>query len=212
MPTKASCEPANFDVMKKKWLFAIPIVLMVLFLSRPTDSDIEYIESIHQHWEEKHEFFASSQASPFVQEGKPYNKVDYFAPDIAYQVTGQLERFTQRETLALGNSDGTTSTYLKFAMVRFKINDTPCQLLILKALGFGNQYLLAFGDATSGETTYGGGRYLDVIIGKSDQVTLDFNKAYNPYCAYLADYTCPLPPLENLLEVAIPAGEKDYPY
>ncbi|MEM7297260.1 MAG: DUF1684 domain-containing protein, partial [Bacteroidota bacterium] len=69
-----------------------------------------------------------------------------------------------------------------------------------------------FGDETSGETTYGAGRYLDLEIGKSDQVVIDFNKAYNPYCAYFPDFTCPLPPRENLLTVVIEAGEKDYQY
>ena len=93
-------------------------------------------------------------------------------------------------------------------MVNFKIEGKPCSLLLLKALGFGNQYLLAFGDDTSGDTTYGGGRYLDVVVGKSNEIILDFNKAYNPYCAYFDDFTCPLPPTENLLEVAINAGEK----
>jgi uncharacterized protein (DUF1684 family) len=69
-----------------------------------------------------------------------------------------------------------------------------------------------FGDATSGFTSYGGGRYMDFRLQdiKNNQLIIDFNKAYNPYCAYTTGYNCPIPPKENLLTVAIPAGEKNY--
>lgn len=198
--------------MKKIWLILIPIALVVFFLTRSQGTNEKYVQEIHQYWEDKHDFFSTSQASPFVQKGEEYKKVIYFDPNQDFRVNGKLERFTSRETMTLGNSDGTSTSYLKFANVQFKIGDQPCTLLVLKALGFGNQYLLAFGDATSGNETYGGGRYLDIVIGKSDLVTLDFNKAYNPYCAYFEDFTCPLPPRDNLLEVSIPAGEKNYEY
>lgn len=198
--------------MKKVWLLVIPIIVALFFITKSGESNDEYIQEIHAYWEDKHEFFKTSQASPFVQKETEYKEVAYFDPNPEYKVNGQLERLTKRETLTLGNSDGTTTTYLKFANVSFKISGEPSSLLILKALGFGNQYLLAFGDATSGDATYGGGRYLDVVIGKSDQVALDFNKAYNPYCAYFDDFSCPLPPPENLISVAIEAGEKNYPY
>ncbi|WP_421763330.1 DUF1684 domain-containing protein [Ekhidna sp.] len=196
--------------MKKVWLILIPIALVIFFMMRSGGDDESYSQEINQFWEDRHDFFKTSKASPFVQKGEEYQEVEYFDPNPNFKVNGKLERFTSRETLTLGNSDGTTTAYLKFANVQFKITDQPCKLLILKALGFGNQYLLAFGDATSGVETYGGGRYLDVVIGKSDLVTLDFNKAYNPYCAYFDDFTCPFPPRENLLEVEIKAGEKNY--
>lgn len=198
--------------MKKAWLIIIPVVLVVFLMFRGGGNDENYILEINQFWEGRHEFFKSSEASPFVQKGVEYKEVTFFKPNPDYKVKGKLDRFTKRETLVLGNSDGTTTTYLKFANVNFKIKGQECSLLILKALGFGNQYLLAFGDDTSGDKTYGGGRYLDIVVGKSDQIILDFNKTYNPYCAYFADFTCPLPPPENLLEIAIEAGEKNYPY
>ncbi len=69
-----------------------------------------------------------------------------------------------------------------------------------------------FGDVTSGFTSYGGGRYMDFTFQdiKNNKLSIDFNKAYNPYCAYTAGYNCPIPPKENLLTVAIDAGEKSY--
>ena len=198
--------------MKKAWLLIIPVGLVLFFLSRSGGGDDNYKEEIEKYWSDRHDFFRSSSASPFIQKEIEYQEVTHFEPNPTYKVKGELERLSKRETLVLGNSDGTTTTYLKYAYVRFKLKDQEYRLLILKALGFGNQFLLAFGDNTSGDTSYGGGRYLDIAIGKSNEIMLDFNKAYNPYCAYFDDFTCPLPPIENLLEVSIEAGEKNYTY
>jgi len=79
-------------------------------------------------------------------------------------------------------------------------------------VGFGADKTLfcGFADDTSGKGSYGGGRYLDVTIGKSNKTSLDFNLAYNPYCAYIDEYICPLPPPENILAIAIEAGERVY--
>ena len=198
--------------MKKAWLILIPLAIVVFVMTQSSSSDEAYIQEVITFWEDREDFFNTSEASPFIERGVEYNGSTYFEPNPTYKVNGTLNRFSKRETVTLSNSDGTTTTYMKFATASFKINDQACKLLILKALGFGNQFLLAFGDGTSGDSTYGGGRYLDVVIGKSDLITLDFNKAYNPYCAYFDDYTCPLPPRENLLDVAIEAGEKNYAY
>ncbi len=198
--------------MRKAWLILIPIALIVFFITRSGDSDDSYTKDISKFWEDRHDFFRTSEASPFVERDVAYKEAAFFQPNIEYIVQGKLNRFTKRESLTLSNSDGTTTPYLKHSTVSFKIKDQQCELLILKTLGFGNQYLLTFGDGTSGDSTYGGGRYLDIAIGKSDQLVLDFNKAYNPYCAYFDDYSCPLPPPVNLLEVSIEAGEKNYPH
>ncbi len=198
--------------MKRIIWFLIPIVVVVIILTRSGGSNDEYVKELETYWNDKHDFFKTSQGSPFVQKGVPYKEVETFPINPAFKVSAQLERYSKREIVTIGNSDGTSTNYLKFATAKFKLAEQEQSLLILKALGFGNQYLTAFGDDTSGESTYGGGRYLDLEIGKSDRITIDFNKAYNPYCAYFADFTCPLPPAENLLTVRIEAGEKVYPY
>jgi uncharacterized protein (DUF1684 family) len=71
-------------------------------------------------------------------------------------------------------------------------------------------FFLAFADETSGKETYGGGRYLNVRQDGKNSITIDFNLAFNPYCAYNPDFACPLPPRENILEIALPVGEKNY--
>ena len=196
--------------MKKIFWIIVPIALIAFFLTRTGSSDLAYQEEIKDFWQDKHDFYRNSAGSPFVQKGAEYREVAVFPADPKFSVNATLDRFTSRELVTIGNSDGTSTKYLKFATAHFKIGGKAQQILILKALGFGTQYLTAFGDETSGVSTYGGGRYLDLDIGKSDQVKIDFNKAYNPYCAYFDDFTCPLPPTENLLTVEIKAGEKLY--
>jgi uncharacterized protein (DUF1684 family) len=74
----------------------------------------------------------------------------------------------------------------------------------------GHDLFLPFRDATSGKESYGAGRYLDLHAHR-DEVEIDFNYAYNPYCAYNPEWNCPLPPAENWLQVPIRAGEKAFP-
>lgn len=195
-------------MMKKLIWVIIPIAVILFFFTQSGQSSDAYKKEINDYWEDKHDFYKNSEGSPFVQKNVAYQKVEVFPVDSKFNVTATLDKYTAREIVTLGNSDGTTTKYLRFAKASFKIDGTQHELLILKALGFGNQYLTAFGDETSGISTYGGGRYLDLEIGKSDRVEIDFNKAYNPYCAYFEDFTCPLPPMENLLNVEIKAGEK----
>ncbi len=100
----------------------------------------------------------------------------------------------------------------------FKIKDTLVYLYVYQSQSlmqqekYKNYLLVPFGDATSGFESYGGGRYLEFNIPdiQNNQLALDFNKAYNPYCAYTTGYNCPIPPRENLLKIPIPAGEKNY--
>ena len=196
--------------MKTVLLVIVPIVIILFFTFQGDET--AYVQEIERFRKEREDFFRNSHASPFLESNKKVKTFDYFAINTDYRVHADIERLTSRNIVSLVNSDGTKTKYLKYAIANFKIKGQTQQLTILKALGFGNNYLLAFGDETSGISTYGGGRYLDIVVGKSDKLALDFNKSYNPYCAYISDYTCPLPPPENLLNVPIEAGEKNYTY
>jgi uncharacterized protein (DUF1684 family) len=103
---------------------------------------------------------------------------------------------------------------MEYAYAEFDLGGFHNKLLILEGIGIGpvrGKLFLAFGDATSAGETYGAGRYLDIAKAPgSKTVLLDFNQAYNPYCAYTDKFSCPLPPVENLLEIAVKAGEKTY--
>jgi hypothetical protein len=107
---------------------------------------------------------------------------------------------------------GPGQVYLPAARVRFATDDGDQQLTLYQSESTGPlDYFVPFRDATSGKETYGGGRYLEVQADRFGRVVLDFNEAYNPYCAYNDAWACPLPPPENWLTVAVRAGERAFP-
>ncbi|MFT6866039.1 MAG: hypothetical protein ACJA08_000866 [Cyclobacteriaceae bacterium] len=199
--------------MKKiLYLVVVIVAIIVAYSILGGSSEEEYLIQAESKRNEKLDFLESSDQSPFRQFDVEYFKPTYYPISRNYSVRAKLQRITSTQRVVIENSDGTSDIYVKFAFANFKLKDQPLQLLILKPTGFGNlkNYFTAFADDTSGKTTYGGGRYLDLDIGNSDNIIIDFNQTYNPYCAYAAGYSCPLPPAENILNVSIEAGEKDY--
>ncbi|MCX6218173.1 DUF1684 domain-containing protein [Spirosoma sp.] len=160
---------------------------------------------------EKDKFMRTSTESPFTDKSS-FKGLTYFAPDPSYRVTARLEPFADKtQKLVVSMSDGSEEVYEKFAHAVFSLDGEAHRLLIVKQE---NTYSILFRDATSGKETYGGGRYLelDPATLTDTRTTLDFNTAYNPYCAYNPGYACPLPPAENTLKVAVKAGEKYIPH
>ncbi|AQX06524.1 hypothetical protein BAX97_07925 [Elizabethkingia meningoseptica] len=145
-----------------------------------------------------------------------FQALPFFNIDLKYRVPAKLERTKDAEVFELPTSSGKTKKYKEYGTLSFTLNGEPYSLkvyqsqdLINKA-GFEDHLFLPFRDNTNEVETYGGGRYIDLKIPKkNNEMILDFNKAYNPYCAYNAfDYNCPIVPLENKLPVKIRAGIK----
>ena len=109
----------------------------------------------------------------------------------------------------MATTTGAEQVYRPFGFVSFQVDGEPTQVTLYASEG-SHELFLPFRDATSGHETYGAGRYLD-LHAHGDEVVIDFNYAYNPYCAYNPDWSCPLPPAENWLKVPIRAGEKEFP-
>jgi hypothetical protein len=115
-------------------------------------------------------------------------------------------------------SSGQTATYTKFGELKFEIDGKSYKLAVYQSLSakrmpqYRDYLFIPFKDLTNGKESYGGGRYLDLRMKEieGDKIYLDFNKAYNPYCAFSTGYSCPIPPKENHLKVAIEAGEKNF--
>ncbi len=120
----------------------------------------------------------------------------------------------RKKTLKVEDTQGNERELLRWGEFRFKITDTDCRLQAYKNSPEEERLFVPFRDATSGKETYGAGRYLDLETEKHQtsegKWVLDFNEAYNPWCAYSKDYACPFAPPENWLKVPIYAGEKDY--
>ena len=135
-----------------------------------------------------------------------------------YRVIASFKRLIDTTGFDMNTSFGMKKKHFKYGLLTFTLHDSSFHLLVYQSATLMKQeklkdYLFVpFGDATSGFESYGGGRYMEFFIPdiKNNKVVIDFNKAYNPYCAYTTGYNCPIPPMENLLKVAVRAGEKDY--
>lgn len=157
---------------------------------------------------EKDEFFRTHPQSPLTPEQRhDFRGLSYYdeAPNLVIAV--EREPFDEPEIIEMQTSTGDSARYLRWARVRFEVGDRPAELTVYRAPG-GDEMFLPFQDENAGGETYGAGRYLDVTQLEDGRLLLDFNYAYNPYCAYNDGWSCPLPPPENRLRVAIRAGEK----
>ncbi|WP_422361868.1 DUF1684 domain-containing protein [Reichenbachiella sp.] len=183
--------------------------LLVLVTCEPKQKSLSYEEFIANDRKETHEFMNNSEDSPFAGIDTTI-RLNYYPPNEKFKVIAEIERISDGGQLTLGTSDGVPRVYNKHAFLNFELDQHRQRLLVLK--GEENDGLfLAFADLTNDKTTYGGGRYINLNFSdQAEKITLDFNLAYNPYCEYNAEYSCPLPPLENYLKVAVEAGEKLY--
>lgn len=191
------------------------IIATVLYYSVTSSPDeSQYMEGIIEERTEKNEFMKNSDGSPFGESRKTFTELKYFAPDPAYRIKATLTPIKEKKVVSLPTSSGEENRYLEYAKADFEVNATPCSLLILEVMDSGpnrGTLFLAFADETSAKETYGAGRYLELKkIPGASTITLDFNNAYNPYCAYAENFSCPFPPKENILKVRIEAGEKSY--
>jgi uncharacterized protein (DUF1684 family) len=142
----------------------------------------------------------------------------FYPLDPAYRVIARFEKYADSPWFPMATSGRTPQIQRKYGRLTFAIHDTVLHLMVyqsqdlLQRAATRDYLFIPFTDATSGIESYGAGRYIDCAVGdfRSERVVLDFNRAYNPYCAYAAGYNCPIPPRENDLRVPIPAGEKNY--
>lgn len=185
------------------------LVVLVIMACEPKQSSMSYDEFVSNHRKETNEFMNTDVDSPFVGVDSTI-QLNYYPADEKYKVIATIEKIEGGGQLTLGTSDGVPRVYNKYAFLKFELDNQPYQLLVLKGID-GEGLFLAFADLTNDDSTYGGGRYINLNFSdQANKITLDFNLAYNPYCEYNSAYSCPLPPLENYLKVEVPVGEKLY--
>lgn len=196
-------------------LVAIVVGLIIIFYGfRGSQDDTAYVKEIEKERQDKDRFMRTSAESPFTTNPEAYKGLSYYPPDIKYRIIANLRPIEKKKPVILTTNDGKEQRYIEYAYAEFKLDGVSNKLLILEIADMGpfrGNLFLAFGDETSASETYGAGRYLDVTkTPGSSTIKLDFNLAYNPYCAYNNSFTCPLPPRENILTIPIRAGEKVY--
>lgn len=193
------------------------LTIAYLWWAGSVGAQTPFADQIAQHRDAYRNEFLTSASSP-LQSKEAVAKLTFYAPDSTYRVVADVQRIEKAEPFDMPTYSGKTKPYVAYARLSFTLHGQPQQLTIFRSLDlqrlpqYRDYLFLPFKDATSGKETYGGGRYLDLRLGEiqNGKLTLDFNKAYNPYCAYADGYSCPIPPKSNVLPVAIAAGEKAY--
>jgi uncharacterized protein (DUF1684 family) len=167
------------------------------------------MSSLSEYRSMKDTFYKTSAQSPLTAaQRKTFVGLRYFDESPALRFTLPLERYDNPQTVHMATSTGHVADFLQYARVQFSVNGEPQELQIYRGDGQ-DELFVPFMDATTGDETYATGRYLDVPERLDGTIILDFNQAYNPYCAYDPErWSCPLPPKENRLNVRIEAGEK----
>jgi uncharacterized protein (DUF1684 family) len=164
---------------------------------------------------ERDVFFKSHQRSPLLpQDKKTFKGLRYYPFDPKYVFSGEIERFTfhidnPKYYATFLTNKGTNKRYLRYGRFHFSLDRREHAIEIYKSI-LSDTLFIPFKDDTNEKETYEGGRYIDAEILPDYQMVLDFNKAYNPSCAYNEKFVCVLPPRENMLDVEIRAGEKNF--
>jgi len=155
---------------------------------------------------EKDNFFGQHAQSPLTREQKrEFKGLAYFPADPALRLEVVVDEFEPQETTQMATSTGDTQTYQRYGRFKFNVDGQEAALTIYSGE---HGYFLPFADALAGTETYGAGRYVEPEALGGGNFVVDFNLAYNPYCAYNDKWSCPLPPSENRVEVAVRAGER----
>jgi hypothetical protein len=164
------------------------------------------MDDLQEFRKEKDEFFARHPQSPLTrQQKREFKGLDYFPENKSLRFEVEVEIFPQPEIIEIQTSTGDIQPYQRFGQFRFLVDG---QAAVLTIYSSSNGYFLPFVDSLAGTETYPAGRYLEPEPISSNRFLIDFNLAYNPYCAYNENWSCPLTPFENRLRLPIRAGER----
>ena len=192
-----------------KWLlFLIPVIALLAYYSIPTTKPVDETGAdVAKIRSDKDENFRNSDESPNKDKAS-FKGLNYYSFNKDYIIDFALEKAEKTETVDIKMTDGTTEKLILFGKIKGELKDFTIALSIYQREN--GDFFLPFKDKTAPTETYGGGRYLDLPLknAKNNQLRVDFNLAYNPFCAYNEDFACPIPPAENTLPIRIEAGEK----
>ncbi len=190
-------------------------IMLVFALSckpkkRPILGDTDYQRTMNAN-------FKDATKSPLkAVDRKQFSGLDFFKFDSSFVVKAKLQRTPNSEWFKMQSTTGDTTNERVYGVLSFFLKGQSFTLNVYqgKAMmtreGYEDYLFLPFIDHTNGESTYGGGRYIDLRIPKGDVIDIDFNKAYNPYCAYNEKYSCPIVPRVNTIDLEVRAGLKKF--
>lgn len=192
-------------------------ILCFLFFSGVWAQTSEKIASVEKFQKKINHDYKSSEHSPLpFALRKNFKSLEFFPVDTTFSVVADFVRTPFELPFAMPTTTDRKPMYLKYGEVYFHLKGKEHKLYVYRNLElvknaeYKNYLFLPFTDLSNGEGSYSGGRYIDLKIPKANRMLIDFNKAYNPFCAYDGAYSCPIPPKENNLEIAVNAGVKDF--
>ncbi|MBS9461627.1 DUF1684 domain-containing protein [Flagellimonas sp. 389] len=206
--------------------YVLPILVLLMVACKPDkkyhaseklQSGSAAIKDIVAFQKELDATFKNPNSSPLPDRfRKDFEGLDFFVPDTTYVVKARFERTPDAVPFLMPSTTDEKTREIVYGIAHFQLNGIEHELEIYQSLDLISQkqyrdYLfLPFLDETNGAETYGGGRYIDLTIPEGDTITIDFNKAYNPYCVYNKKYSCPLVPRQNYLRTSVRAGVKAF--
>ena len=196
------------------FVFGFIIQISLLKITAQTRNDSTYVKEIIKTRQTKDTLFLSAHSPLEKKDIEEFKGLKYFAINPEYKLDAIFKKNKKPKSFKMKTSTERLPVYLVYGTIEFTISGQKFILNVyqskdlLRKPGLENYLLIPFTDETSGNETYGGGRFLDFTIPKSEIVNIDFNLAYNPYCAYSHKFSCPIPPKENHLKIKIESGEK----
>ena len=193
------------------------LLLFSLFLILNCENKKRYDKNFTPFQKEMNEFFKDASISPLKEKDlKNFEGLDFFDFDSSYVVNAALIRTPEEKSFKMKTTTDRLPEYIKYGIVTFDLFNKSYSLNIYRNLdiinneGYEDYLFLPFLDDTNGFESYGGGRYIDLDVTEEDNLVIDFNSAYNPYCTYNEKYSCPIVPRENYLPLEINAGVKAF--
>jgi uncharacterized protein (DUF1684 family) len=205
--------------MKSRIFFAACLAVMLsgLFSCHEKNNVKSYREQSFERRKAIDALFSDPKTSPLNEEDiKTFTGLSYYEPDESYIVPAKIEKLPQGELIEMPHTMNRKYPFIRFGTVHFRLGTDSFRLTLYMSQEEAEKkeeaptLFIPFKDQTNDSETYEGGRYLDIAAVHGESITLDFNRAYNPNCAYSHNYSCPLVPAENTLNIPIRAGAKRY--
>jgi uncharacterized protein (DUF1684 family) len=197
-------------MLQRVFIIVLLFILSCTPKKRPILGDTEYQKTMNAN-------FKDATKSPLkAGDRKQFSGLDFFKFDAGFIVKAELKRTPNSEWFKMQSTTGDTTNERVYGVLSFVLKGQSFTLNVYqgKAMmtreGFEDYLFLPFIDHTNGESTYGGGRYIDLRIPEGDGIEIDFNTAYNPYCAYNEKYSCPIVPRVNTIDIEVRAGLKKF--
>jgi len=187
------------------------LLILITTLSCNNKKEAEYLSIAKEFQYNMNIEFADKQSSPLTDKDfVTFSHLDFFPIQKKYRVKANFKRTPNEEPFDMLTTTSRLAKYVKYGLANFTLDNKNLSLVIYQNVDGEKHLFLPYFDKTSGKESYSGGKYIELENPKDNHIIIDFNQAYNPYCAYNHKYSCPIPPDENRLDVEIKAGVKKY--